>query len=330
VDLLRELAEPFDRMTPAAASSILDAYYGVAAAELERLDTERDDTFRVTTATATYVLKAAHPDDDPLYVNLQTAAMSFAAELDPELPLQRLLLTRDGEVEPVIEHGGRDRTVRLLTWLEGTPLHLVSATGGQLALLGDTLGRLSEALSTFDHPAAHREFVWDAAQLPLIRSLADEYPGTDAAWELYERTVVPVLETLPRQVIHNDFHLGNVLVDPDSEGFVAGVIDFGDVVYTARVVDLAVAISYLFYPGGHSPAELDQFVAAFETRVPLRDDEKAALPGLIAARFAQRILINRHLERGHPGDRGSSISSTESTRAALAAWLDANATTHEG
>lgn len=322
MSLLHEFAEPFERMTPAEASAVLLEHFGVEADELELLDTERDDTFRVTTSGGSYVLKVAHPDDDPLLVNLQTAAMSFAGE-DPELALQRLLLSVDGEVESVVVHGGRARTARLLTWLEGTPLHLARPTADELETLGSTLGRLSEALSSFDHPAAHREFLWDAAQLPLARELLDEF-GTEetrAAFALFDRHVAPLLDGLPRQVIHNDFHLGNVLVNPGGEPYVTGIIDFGDVVHTARVVDLAVALSYLVYPSGHPQAELDRFQAGFESWVALRDDERQALPGLIAARLAQRILVNLHLDRGNPADRENSLASAEETRRALAAFL---------
>lgn len=305
-------------MTVAEASALLLELYGVDAAELERLDTERDDSFRVTAGDRRYVLKVAHPDDDPLYVNLQTAAMSFAAE-DAALPLQSLVLTLDGEVEP--SSGGR--VVRLLTWLDGTPLHDVTPTSDQLFLLGATLGGLNEALSTFDHPAAHRAFVWDAAQLPLVRHMLDEYPmaETRAAFELFDRKVQPALAELPRQVIHNDFHLGNVLVDPHSEAFVTGIIDFGDVVHTVRVADLAVALSYLIYPSQHTQAELDRFQAGFESRVALSDGEKAVLPGLIIARLAERILVNLHLQRGNPDDRANAIGGAEGLRAALATLL---------
>ena len=164
--ILAELVEPFDRMPDASAAELLRARWGFEPRALERLATERDDTFRFDVDGSGFVLKVAHPDDDPLYVNLQTAAMSYAAE-DPHLPLQSLVISLDGEVEPVVN----GRVARLLTWLDGAPLFEVTPTADQLFALGVTLGRLNEALSTFDHPAAHREFVWDAAQLPLVREL---------------------------------------------------------------------------------------------------------------------------------------------------------------
>jgi len=322
--LLREFASPFERMSLVEASTLLVETYGIDATALARLDTERDDTFRVTTATESYVLKVAHPDDDPLLTNLQTAAMSFAAELEPSLPLQSLVHSLDGDIEVTVAHAGRERVARLLTWLDGVPLFELTPTDPQLTRLGATLGTLSTALSTFDHPAAHREFVWDAAQLPLVRGLLDEYPmaETRAAFELFDEKIAPRLASLPRQVIHNDFHHGNVLADPASPGFVTGVIDFGDVVHTVRIADLAVALSYLHYPSQESQTRIDAFIAGYEGQVPLLDAEREVLPGLVAARCAQRILINLHLGRGTPDDRAAAARGAEGVRQALGKMLD--------
>ena len=48
--LLRDLVEPFDRMPRAEASTLLETLYGLRPTELEQLDSERDDSFRVTAA----------------------------------------------------------------------------------------------------------------------------------------------------------------------------------------------------------------------------------------------------------------------------------------
>ena len=310
-----EFAGSFARLSPAQADEILAEHWGIAGAKLERLDTERDDSFQVTTGEREFVLKVAHPADDPLYVNLQTAAMSFAAELEPRLPLQRVLLTRTGEVEPDAD----GRVARLLTWLPGIPVFDAVPNPEQLELLGEALGLLSSALSTFDHPAAHRDFIWDAGRLHLIESLREEapWPEIDLAFDLADRDAIAAL---PQQVIHNDFHPGNVLVDPGHPGYVTGVLDFGDVVHTARIVDLAVALSYLRSPLGIR--DTSPFVEGFGRVVRVTDAERSALPGLVAARFAQRILINLALTRGNPGSRDSAVASAEQNWRALAAHLE--------
>ena len=268
--------EPFEPLDESGARRILEAQWGITPERLARLDTERDDSFRVTANGTDYLLKVAHPSDDPLYVNLQTAAMSFAAE-ESGLPLQRLLLTGEGEIEPVVD----GRVVRLLTWLPGHPV----VGEARPRLIGEVLGKLNDALSTFDHPAAHRDFVWDVARLDLVRDLQQRFPGDEVA-EVFERWDALDLTDLPRQVIHNDFHPGNLLTDGER---LTGILDFGDVVYTARVVDVAVALCYFGYD--------DELIDGFASVVPLRDDERDALPVLVAARYAQRILLNQLLGR---------------------------------
>jgi hydroxylysine kinase len=294
----------------------------IESTTLSRLDTERDDSFRVRSLHGEFVLKIAHPDDDPLYTNLQTMALAYASELEPRLPLQRFVQSLGGEVEPEVSAGNNaGRVARLLTWLPGVPLFETTPGPAQLALLGETLGQLNAALSTFDHPAAHRGFVWDAAQLPLCNDLRElaPWPEIDDTFDLFAHHVAPVLASLPHQVIHNDFHPGNVLVDAEGVTFITGVLDFGDTVYTARVVDLAVALSYL-----RAPLRVDDttpFVDGFERVVPLTDDERGVLLPLIAARFAQRILVNLALARGNPQERDDAFGGADANRAALAAVL---------
>ena len=266
--------QPFERLSEDAAAVILRETWGMSAS-LTRLDTERDDSFRVTTEGADYLLKVAHPSDDPLYVNLQTAAMAYVAE-ESGLPVQGILLTLEGEIEPEVD----GRVARLLTWLPGSTEHHLDPFDA-----GRALGQVSDALSTFDHPAAHRDFVWDIARLDLVRDLQKRFPSDEVA-EVFTLWDSLDLSGLPRQVIHNDFHPGNVLSDGSR---ITGILDFGDVVHTARVVDVAVALCYFGWD--------DELVAGFETVVPLKAEERDALPVLVAARYAQRILLNQLLGR---------------------------------
>ena len=80
--VLEQLVEPFERMPPAEASRILTERYGLPAAELESLPTERDDSFLVSAGGQQFSLKVAHPSDDPAVIEMQLAAMTFAATAD--------------------------------------------------------------------------------------------------------------------------------------------------------------------------------------------------------------------------------------------------------
>jgi Ser/Thr protein kinase RdoA (MazF antagonist) len=51
------------------------------------------------------------------------------------------------------------------------------------------------------------------------------------------------LADLPQQTTQNDANDHNIVVDASGNA-VAGIIDFGDMVHTARVNELAICIAY--------------------------------------------------------------------------------------
>lgn len=293
----------FTPLTDDDAIAIAARHYDLIVSQAERLDTERDDTFRIDAAGGRFVLKIAHPADTAEYLDLETRVVEYASRADAALPLPRILPSTGGDLAPALpDHDGR--RVRLLSWLPGTPLHETTPTEEQSGELGRTLGRLTQALRGFDHPAAHRPFAWDLLQLPKLARVNAEV-GTHLTTEVFERfdrAVAPHLAELPRQVIHNDFNTGNVLVDPAGARYVAGVIDFGDVIHTARICELAIALSYQIFPIGRSWDELDSFIEAYRMVVPLEQVELDLLPDLVAARFVLRTIIYRWMERGEPDE----------------------------
>lgn len=274
--LLRDLAEPFERMTAVRASEVLEELYGIVASEFERLDTERDDTFRVIAEEREYVLKVAHPSDTVELVSMQSDAMAWVARQG--LPVPGVIASAGGTRHPV----AYGRIVRLLDWVPGTP-GMLPREGGE------ALARLAVALSDFDAPAAHRTFAWDVRQLNLL--VAERRPAfTDV---VFERMDALAVDALPRQVIHHDFHPGNVLVDESS---IVGILDFGDMLYGARVADVAVSLAYLLREQGDPWVDARSFLAGYESVTPLEEREHAAIPTLVAARLVQRIIIPSLLE----------------------------------
>ena len=122
--------------------------------------------------------------------------------------------------------------------------------------LGRQAGSITAALAGFDHPAAHREFYWDVASARAIvaahRAAIDDGPlaaVVDRLTAAFDEHVAPIAATLPRAVVHGDINDHNVLVEPRGvaplDGWrLSGIVDFGDMVYSYRVADLAIAVAY--------------------------------------------------------------------------------------
>jgi len=324
--LANDLAAPFERATPADVATLALRHWGVRAERATRVDTERDDTFHVETPTGGYALKIAHPGDDPAVIELQVAASEWAISQVPSLPIPRFLPTLDGTLQPVVPIAGVGRIARLLPWAPGQSLRaaLWDAAPSTVLLhaVGATQAKLTVALADFRHPSESRALAWDVARLPelgeLLDAVSDPAPVA-AALHRHMRDVAPRLAALPRQLIHNDGNLDNVLVDARATR-VDAVLDFGDVVRTARVLDLAVATSYLLPADDQYGASdtLAGTVAGWESALPLEPDERELLPRLVIARLLQRILLGSWLAREIPDNADYLGRNIEHTRAQLA------------
>jgi len=299
--LAAELSAPFERASESDAASIVERHWGITPARVNRVDTERDDTFRVETAEGSYALKIAHPADDPAAIDLQTSAIEWAAERDPSLPVPRPIATVDGTRHPVVE----GRIVRLFPWMPGQSLRAgiwdAAPERPLLHSVGATQARLTAALAGFRHPAESRALAWDVARLPELVGLTDALDDPIPIAAVLDRhlaEIAPRLATLPQQLIHNDGNLDNLLVD-DRATRVVAVLDFGDAVRTARVLDLAVVASYLLPADDQYAASdvLDGLIAGWESVLPLDPDERALLPRLVIARLVQRMLLGSWLSR---------------------------------
>ena len=310
----------FERITEDQAILIASDGFNVEAFDAIRLDTERDDSFRLTTAHGDRVLKVAHPADDTSVIGPQLRALQHASKADRRLPLQRIVRTAFGGPLHLLQNG---RVSWMFEWMPGTLLRDASEGRPQFDALGTALGRLSRALRTFELDELPRVSAWDLQTVPRLTTLLGVFPSDSVAEALrrFDDRVEPHLSALPTQVIHNDFNAGNVLVDPDAEEFVVGILDFGDVVYSLRIADLAIALAYQISPMRHSLRDLDPMIAAFDRQVRLMPVEREVLPDLITARFAQRILINQWLaQNGSERD-----SQHDANVSALDALLDLEA-----
>ncbi|HEX7835133.1 MAG TPA: phosphotransferase [Pseudolysinimonas sp.] len=296
---LERLTQPFAPLTEDDARTLLTDTWGMYSITIERLETERDDTFRARTLDGVVTLKVAHPGDRIDVIELQTSALAHVAAADPGIPLQRVVPALNGRTLVTTRY----RIARVMTWLEGALLHDMPQGRKVLRDAGTVLGRLNRALSDFEHDAADRELAWDIARLSELRPHASE-PLMQRVLDRFEAEVAPVLPDLPHQIVHNDFHPANVLVDARRGTTVTGVLDFGDVVRTARVCDLAVALAYLVPDAPPPWPGVRAFREGFESIVPLSDAERDVLPILVAGRTLMRTVINRAMNPHADDDLG--------------------------
>ncbi|CCD02676.1 phosphotransferase [Azospirillum baldaniorum] len=243
------------------AGAILQRWFGVAGTVRE-LSSERDRNFHIATPDGQgYVLKFTNPAEPQPVTSFQTGAMQHVADRDPALPVPRVVPTLDGEAQAIVHIDGSAMVLRLLTYLEGTPLHAAPPSPGLMRALGTTLARLDRALADYEHPGSERDLLWDISR---TAGVADRlhYVTDDRRRRMVERFVArfideiaPRLPALRHQVIHNDLNPHNAVVDPIGHETVTGIIDFGDALRAPLVNDLATALAY-HVTSGETPLRL--------------------------------------------------------------------------
>lgn len=290
-----------------AASRLAQTHYGISGT-FERLSSERDANYRILMPDGRSVLlKITNAYEDQGATAMQTAALTHLAAVEPALPVQRVFETCEGKAWAHIRGpGGFTHVVRLLSYLDGTILHAATPAPGFHHQAGRTLARMTRALRGFFHEAAGRVLLWDIKQAGRLRSMLDatEDPLLRARLTaILDHSDAEIATRLPRlraQVVHNDFNPFNVVVDGVAATHVTGVIDFGDMVHTALVCDLAVACSYQVADGASPLRHIADMVAGFSRMVPLEEEELALLPHLIRLRHAVTLIITAWRARRYP------------------------------
>jgi 4-aminobutyrate aminotransferase-like enzyme/Ser/Thr protein kinase RdoA (MazF antagonist) len=224
--------------------------------------------------------------------------LAHIALVDPELPVPEVKYSRnDKALERIQADDGRSHFIHVLRYMPGS--YPPEGPAGRVLYrpMGACLARLTQALRGFFHPAARYELLWDLSQALSLREFVDHIPDPDhrqlANYFLnrFESVVLPEIPKLRSQIIHNDFAPNNLVVSEDDPGNIVGILDFGDMIHSPLVMDLAAPIAHLFR-GEEGTLDLaEDIVAAYHEILPLEPLELSLLYDLIATRLTMLNVI---------------------------------------
>jgi 4-aminobutyrate aminotransferase-like enzyme len=285
------------------------------------LGSERDQTFLIEDGGSGGVLKISNLGEDPPVLDLEANALLHIGRVAPELPIARMrgAATVDGLDGP--------HFVRLFERMQGRVGGADLADDAVFAFAA-THARLTLALRSFFHPAAGRDLLWNPAHAPRLRPLAESIPDAnrrgivERVLDRFEERVLPRWAYLPAQVAHGDFTLDNVFLDERDR--VAGIVDFGDMSFTARAGDFAIGLVSLLR--GRPASDVFRVariaIDGYQSRIPLEDEELDLLGDLIAARLAALVTISAWRVERYP-ENAEYIQSWDADSWALLEHFDA-------
>jgi ethanolamine-phosphate phospho-lyase len=201
---------------------------------------------------------------------------------------------------------------RLLSFVEGDFLAEVEHSTGLFHSIGRFLAQMNRTLFDFRHLAIEaRQLDWDLQhclnnqkyinyiETPQQRKLVDYF------FLQFSEVVLPAIPNLRRSVIHSDANDWNLVV---RDGHISGIIDFGDVVYSSLINELAIAIAYAIL-GKSKPTEWACYVIkGYNEILPLESKEIEVLYYLIAARLCTSVCKSAYNKTQNPDSEYITVS----------------------
>lgn len=292
------LAAP--QVSPQSAVRIAADAFGLTATA-QPLDSYIDCNFLLTCADGTpLVLKIANQAESRAELELQCAIMQRLHQRLPGTAPQQV-----GELAQVKGDDGRRHWARLASYLPGDLLadHHAEATAQTWRGFGRLLAQCNQALEDLHHPEEQRALRWKlSTAMPLVTEgsalwSAEQRSLALAAASAFAAHVVPQLDQLPQQLIHNDANEFNVLVDSGNPSKVIGLFDFGDVVHAPRIFELAVSSAYVAIAGEEKSADamlqrVAQLVAGYNSVLQLSELEWQTIYPSMLMRLALSVTIS--------------------------------------
>jgi 4-aminobutyrate aminotransferase-like enzyme len=249
-----------------------------------------------------YIIKIANSAEPKLELDMQNAAMAHLTEKHCAVP--HALNNQLGANLSLITNAQQQCfCLRVLSYLPGQFYAEVDSLKHNKSLwadLGSFMANIDIALADFTHAGAFRYLDWDLAQGYRVcmskKHLLKEQQAhiVNKFLTLYQTQTMPLLSQLPQGVIHNDANDYNLLVDDiNTPRRITGLIDFGDMVHSHIINELAIVCAYAMMGEKRTPDVIlsifTHIVASYHKVRPLQDVEIEVLYSLVALRLCTTV-----------------------------------------
>lgn len=236
-----------------------------------------------------YILKIADGEHDFLFLDAQIKILAHLSKTSIAHKIQTCIHNIHGDPITIIEQEGKKFQIRLLSFLDGKFwVDSPTKTNKLYENLGAFLGNMDLALQDFKNPSMHRHYTWDISTARdanyTLASIKEHDKRRLVNYFLlqFEMEVLPTLSSYRHTYAHNDANDYNILVNNEE---ILGIIDFGDMVYTALINNLAIACTYAMLNTENPLSAATLVVKGYHSILPLEERELSILYYLIAARL---------------------------------------------
>jgi 4-aminobutyrate aminotransferase-like enzyme/Ser/Thr protein kinase RdoA (MazF antagonist) len=293
-------------------SRLMELEYGFSGG-ITRLAGENENYLIKRTDKTCFVLKLADDDTTAGMMEIEHLAVERLIDAGLAVRLPRVILTRTGSVQACLTTPDRQNIRgRMLEFVPGTPwCESLPTKDGQLEDLGRVVAEMNQAMAFVIHPESRRTHAWDLARADVHRpgisliNCPEKRQILEWVFHLYGAVARPLLDSLPRSLIHGDINDDNILVD---QGRVAGVLDFGDCLENPVICDLAIALAYHTLDANDPLEAGARIIGSYHKVLPLSLDEIQVIFPLMCARLAVSVIISAKRTEIDPDREGWFVS----------------------
>ena len=291
--------------------AILKAF-GILPLNIKRLNGYENENYLVTAKDAQYIFKT-YPSTKNTFslINAECLALIHLQQkggCKTPIPIPFV----SGEYVNKIHINNQEKCCRMLSFLPGSFLGDIKPNKSLMANLGAFLADLNQKLDGFHSDAIRaRNYDWDLQNLTLNRKHISAIPDPKQRrivayfFQKFDLLVSPYVPELRKSYIHSDFNEWNVLAEGDQA---LGLIDFGDIVYSPLINEVATALCYLSYDKDTFFDWTTPFLKAYHKIIPLKKKEIGLLYYLIATKLCISVCQSAKARLLQPENKYASVS----------------------
>lgn len=291
-------------ISPLKASQIASEYYDIHA-KASILNSYDDENFLLKTESGEKFLLKISKENNRSQLDFQIDILNHLSKYELSVQIPEIILNKSGNALSEISD---NLIARVLNWIPGRLWATVNPITDKMRQnLGFVAGKLTTNLQNFKHSGAYRNLDWDLANSVWTEQYTNRFTGKKKEIISYFQSgfleIQDSYKELPKSIIHNDLNDYNILVSSDYENpKIAGIIDFGDAVYTQTINDLAIVIAYAIM---HLPDPLSaaiQMVREYNFQHQFSEKELKCLYILIGMRLVTTVVSASLKKEAYPND----------------------------
>tara|TARA_Y100000590_G_scaffold230765_1_gene260087 strand:+ start:455 stop:1468 length:1014 start_codon:yes stop_codon:yes gene_type:complete len=278
----------------------------------KKLNSERDyNLLIILEDKKKFIVKISNASENYEILSLQDSILTYLSKTKIDKYIPTIV---HNEIKQFKDSLNRQCFVRILSFIEGN----MFADNQQNNILCKNfsifLGDLTNALNKFEHPAAHRKFIWNSIDINWINNELELFNNDlqkntiQIVLDSYKNIVIPSLKKIRYSIIHGDANNYNVLTSNDN---IVGLLDFGDCIYAPTVCELTVGLAYSLMNFEDISSRLNYMVKNYNSIFTLNKDEIHCIWTLVASRLAITVTMAAKQKKKYPDNNYLSISEND-------------------